>query len=212
MYKIAISGKANSGKDTFCQLLSRKLTPIYDDSAIIAFADPIKEIGRQMFPHISHQKFFGPSYKRNSEITGAIDSKGNPLTIRTLLQEIGEGSKKYNPKIWINCFDKALQKAEKSNKKLVIASDLRFVDEFNYLKEKDFIVIRIIRNSNSTISHVSETQQDQIKNDEFDLVVQNNGTLKDLENTVYKITDLLKLIKFNSTDEFRRMLKLKSFI
>lgn len=149
MYKIAISGKAGSGKDTFCIMLARKLNINYYD--IIAFADPIKEIGRKMFPHVSHQKFFGPSYKRNEKIPGAIDSKGNPLTIRTFLQEMGEGSKKYNPNIWINCFDKSLKKSKGNGSNLVIASDLRFIDEFNYLKENDFILVRITRNNGSNM-------------------------------------------------------------
>jgi len=213
MYKIAISGKANSGKDTFGQMLSNKLQiSVYHDLAIIAFADPIKEIGRKMFPHVSHQKFFGPSYKRNEVIPGAVDNQGNPLTIRVLLQEIGENSKKYDPKIWINCFDKSLQKAVKSNKQLVIASDLRFIDEFNYLKEKDFILIRIVRDNISSMTHVSETQQDQIKNEEFDLVIKNDSTLLKFVDSTKKIADLIKSVKFDSADEFRRILKLKSFL
>jgi len=146
-------------------------------------------------------------------IPGAVDSKGNPLTIRVLLQEIGENSKKYNPKIWINCFDKSLQKAVKGGKELVIASDLRFIDEFKYLKEKDFILIRIVRGDNtSSMTHVSETQQDQIKNEEFDLVIQNNDSLSKLGDKAKKLADLMKSVKFNSADEFRRILKLKSFL
>lgn len=210
MYKIAISGKAGSGKDTFCIMLARKLNINYYD--IIAFADPIKEIGRKMFPHVSHQKFFGPSYKRNEKIPGAIDSKGNPLTIRTFLQEMGEGSKKYNPNIWINCFDKSLKKSKGNGSNLVIASDLRFIDEFNYLKENDFILVRITRNNGSNMSHISETQQDQIKNDEFDLVFENNNSLTDLENKIASFASLLKSFNFKTAEEFRKILKLKSFL
>ena len=210
MYKIAVSGKAGSGKDTFCKILSSKLYNL--SCRAIAFADPIKEIGRCMFPHVSHQKFFGSSYKRNYVIPGAIDNNGNPLTIRVLLQEIGERGKKYNPKIWINCFDKSLQQAEESGKQIVIASDLRFVDEFNYLKEKNFILIRIIRKNSSDMSHISEIQQDQIKNNEFDLVFENNDTLNDLKNKISVFADLLKSVNYKTAEEFRKILKLKSFI
>ena len=150
MYKIAISGKANSGKNTVSQLLCEeiryngydKVIPLSSDfkhteiftHKILAFADPIKEMILHMYPQVKRKHLFGSSHLRNKIIDGSFKD-GAPLTIRKLLQDLGEGSKQYNPKIWIEALNKSLIKHQKNNIHVVIVSDLRFIDEFNFLKE-----------------------------------------------------------------------------
>lgn len=197
MYKIAISGKAGSGKDTASRYFENCFNPGWEKKCFtprkttsIAFADPIKEMILQMYPNLEREHLFGDSKYRAGIIPESYhDSK--PLTIRVLLQELGEGCKKYNPKIWINAFDTKFKMAQARGDNLVIASDLRFIDEFNYLKENGFYLIRIFRGKEENINHVSEIQQKQIKDDDFDTLIDNNGTLLDLHGKIDEIVKSL---------------------
>lgn len=196
MYKIAITGKANSGKNTLGKLLSEEFVrrgnlcePI---TKYIAFADPVKNIARLMFPNLPRKYLVGPSKFRTKTIPGAFKN-GIPLTVRQLLIDIGtEIGRQYNDSVWLDAFDVAFKKAEKAYK-VVIVTDVRFRNEFDHLKKQGFFHIKLLRNSDSTSisSHISETNQESIKNEEFDYILDNNGSLDDLKEKVKKIVDLI---------------------
>ena len=196
MIKIAISGKANSGKDTISKMFCELIHPFHkytkNHCKIIAFADPIKNIIKTMYPQIDPLHLFGSSEYRGEIIPGSFVD-GVPLTIRRLLQDFGEGCKKYNPKIWIDVFDNKLKKCEKDKINIVIASDLRFIDELNYLRENGFVLIRLLKPDDvPQMSHISETQQNQIKDEEFNFIINNDGTLNDLNNKVLEIVNKIQ--------------------
>lgn len=211
MIRIAISGKAGSGKDTLGNILwsefaasnnlpitqARISTHGYTNirkkitRKNIAFADPIKEMILLMFPQVKREYLFGSSHYRSEPIPSAFKD-GQPLTIRKLLQDLGEGCKQYNPKIWINAFNDTYQQEIKNNTSLVIASDLRFIDEFSYLKENEFYIIRLLKEEVTHINHVSETQQAEIKDSDFDKVIYNNLTIEDLRLQAQEIVKMLK--------------------
>lgn len=195
MYFIAITGKANTGKNTLAKLLSKEIKSRctkWDGVRYIAFADSIKMIVLTMFPSIPKKHLFGSSNFRGEIIPDAFKD-GKPLTIRMALTDIGEGFKKYNSKIWINNFSKIFNKS--FDKTLVICTDVRFREEFNYLKQLGFYQIKLIRETQNTNKidtlHISETNQDDIKDDEFDFIINNNGTLASLKEQVKKIVDLI---------------------
>ena len=194
MIKIGISGKANSGKDTLSNLIEDEINDLYHTmhlTKIIAFADPIKKIIECMYPQINKEHLFGSSKFRNEIIPGSFKN-GLPLTIRVLLQDIGESFKKYNPKIWVNAFDNSFTKCKNKNYNIVIASDLRFIDEYSYLKDNGFYIIRLVRDDVNMMSHISETQQDQIKDNDFNIIINNNGTIDDLRVQVINLIPSLK--------------------
>lgn len=205
MYKIAITGKANSGKNTLSLILSEALRqklkiPLSSDrkfdkvweSQNIAFADPIKEMIRQMFPKIPKKHLYGSSKFRSLIIPGAFKNK-EPLTIRQLLIDLGTGvGREYKQNLWLDVFDVTFAKAIKKNKDLVIVTDVRFRNEFDHLKNLEFFQIKLLRESQLKIDHASETNQDSIKNDEYDYIIHNNGTLQDLKIEVEKIVKQLK--------------------
>lgn len=200
MYKLSITGKANSGKNTLSKLLIAEIFQqkylakgqgdSYRGSELIAFADPIKEMVQYMFPKLNKEYLYGPSYLRNECVPGAYKN-GDPLTVRNLLQDIGTGlGRSYKDDIWLEVFDHRFELA-KENKSVVIVPDVRFRNEFNHLKEKNFYQIKLIRDSIAQSNHISETNQDGISFNEFDYVVHNNGTLQDLEKEVSKIVQNL---------------------
>jgi len=198
MYKISISGKANSGKDTVAKMLAEHLKKQINKENIdcvqhIAFADPLKQIIKIMFPDVPDIHLYGPS-KYRSEIIKDAFKGSEPLTIRQLLLDLGtEIGRGYNPDIWINAFRHTLNTAFLNNKDIVIVSDNRFRNEFDCLKNLKFYQIRVIRDKQLYINHSSETDQFNIKDEEFDCILENNGSLSDLS---YKISEIAnKIIK-----------------
>lgn len=194
MIKISITGKANSGKNTLSKLLfdeiySKKYSSDNSFRGIeyIAFADPIKEMIRLMFPTLPRKYLYGPSKYRGEVIPGAFKD-GNPLTVRNLLQDLGTGfGRNCKENIWLDAFDHRFKKAQNKNYSIVIVTDVRFRNEFDHLNKLKFYQIKLLRDSHTKINHSSEINQDSIKDNEFDYIVHNNGTLEDLKKEVVKI-------------------------
>jgi GTPase SAR1 family protein len=188
MYKIAICGKANTGKNTLANLLCEEIyqkdKPEIFFSKFMAFADPIKEIVMTMFPRVSKECLYGPSQLRAEAIPGAFKD-GKPLTYRQALIDIGtEVGRKYSDRIWLENFDHRFEMLS-SNNNVVIVTDVRFRNEFDHLKEKGFFQIRLYRDTGAPeIQHISETGQSSIKDEEFDYVLHNNKSLDDLKEEV----------------------------
>ena len=196
MYKIAITGKANSGKNTVSKILFEELSKKYPDNfqkvKYIAFADPIKKIIEIMFPNLPKKYLYGSSKFRAEIISGAF-KEGQPLTVRQLLMDLGSKTgRRYNENIWIEAFDYAFKKAANDNKN-VIVTDVRFRNEFDYLKQLKFTQIKLLRDCYLKINDISETNQDAIKDSEFDFILYNNGTLEDLRKEVSNIVAQLKV-------------------
>jgi hypothetical protein len=186
MYKIAITGKANTGKNTLSRMLIRQLRERhgrYMSAKQLAFADPIKEMIRQMFPTLPKKYLYGSSKFRNEFIPGAFKN-GQPLTIRQLLIDLGtEVGRNYMPTVWLDNFDYRFDQWE--YRKIIVVTDVRFRNEFEHLRKKGFYQIRLYRNTGApTSTHVSETNQDSITDQEFDYVLHNDFTLKELKKEV----------------------------
>lgn len=193
MYKIAISGKANSGKNTVSKFLidgiQERIGDEFNGGKIMALADPIKEMARIMFPDIPRKYFFGPSKYRSEIIPNSFKNE-EPLTIRQCLIDIGTGlGRGYRDSMWLDNFDHRFEKYK--NTAVIIVPDVRFRNEFDHLKEKDFYSIRLKRDSHLKIDDISETNQDSIEDTEFDCLLHNNSTLDNLQKDVNKILDII---------------------
>ncbi len=200
MYKVAICGRANTGKNTLSRLLEQELYWLRNaeyhakygkdmvfSSKSMAFADPIKEIVMIMFPHANKECLYGPSHLRAEAIPGAFKN-GKPLTYRQSLIDLGtEVGRAYNDKIWLENFDHRYEQLliQKNPPNLVVVTDVRFRNEFDHLKKKGFFQIRLYRETGmAPIEHISETGQSAIKDEEFDYVLFNNKSLDDLREEV----------------------------
>jgi len=189
MYRIAITGKANTGKNTVGKLLTKGLTDEItgDRPHFIAFADPLKKMVKLSFPEVPNKWLYGSSKYRSEVIPGAFKD-GVPLTVRQALMDLGNDfGRKYQPDIWIRNFDTRVKKLIKNNVHGIIVTDCRFRNEFDHLGSLGFFQIRILRDDYVKINDVSETNQDGILNSEFDTVIHNNGTKEELSEQVSKI-------------------------
>jgi hypothetical protein len=201
MYKIAITGKANSGKNTVGKLLvsglrAHQTNALYAshpplEHQFIAFADPLKKMLRTAFPKLPRKYLYGSSKYRAKAIPGAFKD-GVPLTVRQALMDLGNDfGRKYQHDIWIQNFNYTYHKAGLKGKDLIIVTDVRFRNEFDHLKSLGFYQIRVVRKSQLAINDASETNQDGIHDSEFNWVLHNNGTLADLKEEVSKIVIML---------------------
>jgi hypothetical protein len=178
-------GKANTGKNTLSKMIVRNIRKqrnLYSTCRYIAFADPIKEMIRQMFPAMPRKFLYGSSRYRSEIVPGAFKD-GVPLTVRQLLIDLGTGmGREYMPRIWLDNFDYRFDRLARRDPKIVVVTDVRFRNEFEHLRNLGFYQIRLYRNTGQPeIQHISETGQEAIRDDEFNYVLFNDKGLKDLK-------------------------------
>ena len=161
--KIAFGGKMGTGKDTCVNYLIKKYGGVK-----ISFSDSIYDI---------------LYYAQN--VCGFKKEKD-----RKFLQWIGtEWAREKNPNIWIELTLKNYPKNEN-----VYCSDLRFKNEFKSLKDDGWICIKLnkdIKNNKrfgtGDINHISEHDLDTINDDEWDYIIENDGSLLNLYDKLEKI-------------------------
>lgn len=128
-YKIiGISGDAGSGKSSIAQILASLLrTKKKKHVAVVAMADPVKRLAKQMFPALTEDMLWGPSERREAILPYLQDAKGSLgtceyqdgdrfvmgphpkedvyLTPRAILQRLGHDCGRYLcPDIWVQHF------------------------------------------------------------------------------------------------------------
>lgn len=180
--KVALFGKMRSGKDTVGKLLIERY-----DFKKYAFGDGIAEIIIKYFPDAF----------RN----------GKP---RHHYQFIGQKLRELDPDVWINYLLKNVD-ADEVKRKVneipynVVVTDARQFNEGEALRKDGYIIVKVetdedirlerIKASGDNFTkeqlyHETELQVDLIKPD---VIIKNNGTLKDLEiavaNFVYNIKE-----------------------
>jgi len=184
MIRMAISGTANSGKDTVARFLVESYCKENgvgkNKTCVVALADPIKKMIKTMFPETSRKVLFGESKYRSSVIPGAY-FKGQPLTYRVLLQQLGtEFGRSLKDTVWLDVAEHKRMAAQKRGVELFVITDVRFRNEFDFLKKNGYYMLRIIRGDPKPLmKHSSETEQGTISDCEFHQVIHNNGSLED---------------------------------
>ena len=174
--KIALVGKMRSGKDTVAKFFIDN-----EDANQIAFGDEIKKIARRYFPEIV--------------------AKGKP---RKLYQVIGQEMRKIDPDVWVKALDRTLTNLMGYGETNFVISDVRQMNEYHYLKEMGFTVIKVeaddelrkerIYQSGDLFEpeqfyHETETTVEDIP---CDYLVTNNTTLADLYDQIFYINNELK--------------------
>ena len=189
MKVIAISGKAESGKDTIAKEIKYLLEEQNYKVMIIHFADVLKFVCRQYF-----------------DWDGQKDDYG-----RSLLQQVGtEMREKNNPNMWVN-ITKELIRGIGAEFDYVLVPDTRFKEEINMLNEYfDCTSVRVLRQdinsygmasdhvnhlTNEQRAHKSECDLDDYK---FDYFIINNYYINndDINNITLKAlcSGIIKMI------------------
>jgi len=140
--KIAFVGRAGSGKTTLTDYLVRK-----HGFAKLSFATKIKEFASQILQEPIDK--FNPAHRR-------------------FLQELGLLAREVDSEVWIKWAKQKIDLLEKEEKSIAI-DDCRYPNEGVFLKQKGFILIRLVGRAydmEATLKkHKSETEMDKIQCD-----------------------------------------------
>lgn len=165
---IAFSGKKKTGKDTAADLLvsaSPKLT-----FQRLNFADGVyEEIAEGIWPSC-----ICVPEALQAKIKFMKENKDN---FRLILQGWGTDfrRKMFGEDYWVKKYANRLKIIP--DRTVVMTTDVRFVNEAEYIKSIGGVLIRISRDTGYYDTHVSETELD---NYPFDIAISNNGTKDDL--------------------------------
>lgn len=161
---IGVSGKKRSGKDTFFQMLEKHSdVPVYR----LAFADTLKQ---EIYEYI---------LKPNGLELDMMSNEATKEQFRTLLQWWGTEFRRrlFRDDYWLAKLSEQLSQYENQDA-IVMITDVRFPNEFQYIKSIGGLMVRITRPNmpSSGDVHVSETALDDELG--FDTFIENNGSLE----------------------------------
>lgn len=171
---IGISGYKGCGKDTAAQFICNKY-----HYTIYHFADPIKKHCAEIF-NLDIEMLKG---NFNRELREDIFAGRFNKSPRILMQIYGTVLRnEIDPNIWV---EYARHHITRTN---TVIADVRFHNEIEYIEQEGGHVIRIIRDECEGDDHESEQELNKYK---FKHIIENNGTIKDLEHKIDKLVDLL---------------------
>lgn len=165
------------------------------------FAGKLKEIA-SMLTGIPVEKFEDQEYKK------AYLGLEWDMTVREFLQKLGTEAvrDRLHVNTWVNAMfaDYKSSRVKIEDEEYVdylpkwIVSDMRFPNEFDGVKKNEGITVRIVRGhieTNDPSLHSSETSLDNhFLQGKFDCVIDNDGTIEQLELEVVKMLLNFKLI------------------
>lgn len=190
-FVIALTGPKGSGKDTVAQLIA-ELYPDYDVNTV-AFADPIKKAVEFIFqlpvtgPSLEdHQAY--DQFKR-SRLHFDLPSIGmQAIDTRHVVREIGMLMRSYDEKQFNDYVLRAITSPTSHPKRIDIVTDLRFDNEYTFLKSVDAKIIKINRPNYHYDGHITERGfDDQL----VDKVLLNDGDLTYLKTRIKSVMDSL---------------------
>ena len=180
---IVLISEAGGGKDLISTILSRH----YGYNRY-AFADNVKKVAEKWYPDL-----YG-------------NGQAKP---RWLLQKIGTMFREVDSDVWIKAMFKEIDCNKDEARRYgysdesIVVTDCRMPNEYEALKSRDFIFIRInvdeeVRNermkergdsfTENDMKHHTETFYDSF---ECDYEVSNNGTLEELEEEVHRVMKMI---------------------
>lgn len=165
MQRIAFGCQARVGKDTSANYVAERL----GHAISLSFASPLYSI-----------------LNYAQDVCGFENKKD-----RKFLQWIGtDWARAIDPHVWVNILCEKVDKIGDGDN--IIVTDVRFVDEFEALKRRNFVMVRLIRDTEEKAdSHASEQSALQAELP-WDYVIENNGTLEEL---YVQLDSIIKYVK-----------------
>jgi len=200
-YLVGISGKARSGKDTFAQMLARRLQAETGYSFVLmAYAHELKSRIQKDFD-MSYEQLWGDEkeeydrrYKKDRQnwIAGRRDHdeiKENFWTPREVMQAYGQFFRTIDYDFWVKYLFKVVEEQGFEN---VIVTDLRHINEVDAVVNRGGYHVRVERKEKDDVhndQHISETALDE--GYRIDFKVDNSGTLEDLDRAAEDVAKFI---------------------
>jgi hypothetical protein len=210
---IGISGKARSGKDTFAEMLATELNKgAYPPYVMMAFANELKLKCQEAFD-LTWEQLWGNDkevpderyrkYYQTAALTGTGELPSGYWTAREIMQDFGAFYRSIDSEFWIKNLFKAAAEKDYTN---VIVTDVRYINEADYIINNGGYVIRVERENKDTVhneQHPSEVELDDYKR--FDFTVVNNWTLDHLKFGAGEVASFLR----DSENDLRKLKEIK---
>jgi hypothetical protein len=197
--------KARCGKDTFGGYLIECFKERHNrDFVQMAFATRLKEMCKEQFGLSDDQLWESGKNIRETPDKRFIKLPPEALmfsqadsywTPREIMQELGSFYRRIDYNFWVKHLNLYLIS---NDIKDVIITDVRHVNECEYVKANKGVLIKITRDSADKIhgmDHESETALDDKPEDYFDIEINNCGTLKDLYVAAEDSSDAIIMVE-----------------
>ena len=201
---VGLHGLARSGKDTFGEYLITAFNHKQRYFEHMAFATQLKNMCKEHFDLSDDQLWErGKNIRETPDLRfpkGHSGTSSNPSdywTPREIMQHFGSFYRRIRPDYWVYALDK---EAKKQRYEDIIITDVRHINECDYVKKNGGVLIKIVRpvvHEIHGMDHESETALNDYN--DFDIVINNDGTLDYLwraaEETSDAIITMEKLMK-----------------
>jgi len=190
---IGLNGVSEVGKDEVGRILRMKYNAV-----TFALADKVREFALAVDPWVPIDPYVDVDAKhargqfvRLSKLVQEVgwDAAKKNKEVRRLLQRIGtEGGRNVvGEKVWIKLIEEEIRTAKTYKKNMnvpIVITDVRFLNEADWIRSRDGIVIRVTRPGYGPVNdHVSDNVTDTSL---WDYVLPNDGTLEQLELRVVR--------------------------
>ena len=170
---IGLTGLAGSGKDTVRSLLEQD-----HDFDGIAFADPIRDMLGVLFDSME--------IPRDWMIERDLKEQDIPslgVSYRKMAQALGtEWGRALNSNLWLDIAAEKIRVCQQYGNPGVVISDVRFVNEAQWIKSKGGVIWKILRPGLEPVrAHISEQLAAKLP---YDYVIDNRGTIDELGHAV----------------------------
>lgn len=166
---IGLSGPAGSGKDTVRAILEKE-----NGFHGKAFADPLRDMAKSFLSAGG----ISTSYMTDRHLKESVIPELG-FSYRRIVQTLGtEWGRSLDQDVWLNIVKSSIQKNPNRN---YVISDVRFPNEFNWIKESGGVIWYIQRDVEKVIAHASESSLDGFK---FDHTIFNTSTISALYDMV----------------------------
>jgi len=198
---IGVHGKARSGKDQFGVYLTECLKERHQrEFEHAAFAEPLKMMCKEHFELSDDQLW--ESGKNIREIPDKRFKKvpvpkfdDDYWTPREIMQHLGGFYRRIEYDFWVKALNLYLIR---NDIKDVIITDVRHINECEYVKINKGVLVKVVRESAGEIhgmQHESETALDNRPKDYFDIEINNVGTLEDLYEAAGHTSDAIIMLE-----------------
>lgn len=129
---------------------------------------------------VSAEDYYVGNYKDRSSSSRIY------MSLRELLVYVGTYvlQQSLTKNVFINIVEKKIHEvANRSSYKYVICTDVRFEHEMQFIRDHHGIMVNIVRDGVQQLDNVAEHDLDDV--DDYDYIIENNGTYEDLFYQVY---------------------------